>query len=105
MLRAPPVRATTPSSSLLEKLLAVLTDGWTGDTEEHENSTIQSHDVFIGKPAHTAADPRLSNRCDFVHHKAARSAQSVSLARLDRQAEKRGVRRIAGECANRDRIC
>jgi hypothetical protein len=51
-----------------EKLLAVLTDGWTGDTEEHENSTIQSHDVLIGKPAHIAADPRLSNRRDFVRH-------------------------------------
>jgi hypothetical protein len=57
----------SPSSSPLE-LLAVLTDGWTGDTEEHENSTIQSHDVCIGKPAHIAADPRLWNRRDFVRH-------------------------------------
>ena len=48
------------TSSPLEKLLAVLTDGWTGDTEEHENGTIQSHDVLIGEPAHIAADPRLS---------------------------------------------
>ena len=66
-VRAPPVRATKPSSPL-EKLLAVLTDGCTGDTEEHENSTIQSHNVLIGKPAHIAADPRLSNRRDFVRH-------------------------------------
>ena len=51
-----------------EKLLAVLTDGCTGDTEDHENSTIQSHDALIGKPAHIAADPRLSNRRDFVRH-------------------------------------
>jgi hypothetical protein len=52
----------------LEKLLAVLTEGWTGDTEEHENSTIQPHDVLIGKPAHIAANPRPSNRRDFVRH-------------------------------------
>src|ERR1700737_2785521 len=95
----------SPSSSPIEKLLAVLTDGWTGDTEEHENSTIQSHDVLIGKPAQIAADPRLSNRRDFVRHQAAGRAQSVSLARLDRQTEQRGVRGIGGERANRDRIC
>jgi hypothetical protein len=78
---APPARATngsSPSSSPLEKLLAVLTDGWTGDAEEYENSTIQSHDVLIGKPAHIAADSRLSNRRDFVRHSAAGSAQSVA---------------------------
>jgi hypothetical protein len=70
-VRAPPVRAPnggSPSSSPLGKLLTVLTDGWTGDTEEHKNSAIQSHDVLIGKPAHIAADPRLSNRRDFVRH-------------------------------------
>ena len=77
---------------------------WAGNTQEHQNSTIQSDNVPVGETADLAAASGPSNGRNLVDHQAAGGPQSVFRTRLDDQVKQWGVGRIGGEGADRDRV-
>jgi hypothetical protein len=86
-----------------KNMVALFFRGRRGDAEEDQEGAIEAQDIFVGKTANERANLGLGNCGDFVHHQAARGAESVGGAGLDEESKKGRIRWIRGEGAKGNR--
>lgn len=73
------------------------------ESQEYDDSAIQTHDILIIETPDTLADLRARDRRDLIDHQAAPLLEPIALARFDRHPEQRGRGRIGRERAKRHR--
>ena len=76
--------------------------GRAGQAEENEHRLVQAQDVLDIQASDARPELLLGDRGELVDHEATGGMQSVALVRLDRDPEKRGLRRIRREGAEGD---
>ncbi len=76
-----------------------------GQTNEHENGTIQPNQILVCKLPDAFLQLRFGHRRDLVDHHMAGDLQSVLCRRRDGQTHQRRVRQVCRKRAQRDRRC
>ena len=75
-----------------------------GDTEKHDNRTIEPHEIGVLEGTDLYPKFGARHRSQFVDHESARFLQAVERGRFNVQAEQRGVGRVRGEGTDGDRV-
>src|SRR5215468_9956304 len=71
-------------------------------TEEDHHGAVQPYHVAVRKLPDAIAQLRFWNRRDLVDHQPRGGPEAVGFVRFDGETQQRRIRRIAGECADRN---